>query len=92
MNRTIRILAAALVAGASALSFHAQAAADDKEALAGVEDMKKSAGVDSIEQCSVAIRGQGTKAENVIPAVKVVGNGWISLVAYQSRGYAYIAP
>ncbi len=55
-------------------------------------EMSKAQGVDSIEQCSVAIRGQGTKAENVIPAVKVVGNSWISLMAYQSKGYAYISP
>jgi intracellular sulfur oxidation DsrE/DsrF family protein len=59
---------------------------------AKLDGMRKSAGVDSIEQCSVAIRGQGTKAENVIPAVKVVGNSWISLMAYQSKGYAYISP
>jgi intracellular sulfur oxidation DsrE/DsrF family protein len=55
-------------------------------------DMAKSPGVDSIEQCSLAIRQQGTKAENVVPPVKVVGNGWISLMAYQARGYAYISP
>jgi hypothetical protein len=24
--------------------------------------------------------------------VKLVGNGWISLAAYQARGYGYIAP
>ncbi len=59
---------------------------------AKLADMRKASGVESIEQCSVAIRGQGTKAENVIPAVKVVGNSWISLMAYQSKGYAYISP
>jgi intracellular sulfur oxidation DsrE/DsrF family protein len=59
---------------------------------AKLDAMRKAQGVDSIEQCSVAIRGQGTKAENVIPAVKVVGNSWISLMAYQSKGYAYISP
>lgn len=59
---------------------------------AKLSDMRKAPGVDSVEQCSVAIRQQGTKAENVVPAVKVVGNSWISLMAYQSKGYAYIAP
>jgi len=49
-------------------------------------------GIDSLEQCSVAIRTQGTKAENVVPAVKVIGNSWISLMAYQAKGYAYISP
>ena len=46
----------------------------------------------SVEQCSVAIRQQGTKAENVLPEVKVIGNSWISLMAYQAKGYAYISP
>lgn len=39
-----------------------------------------------------------TIAVNVIaglskaPGVEVVGNSWISLMSYQSRGYAYIRP
>ena len=57
-----------------------------------LKDMRAAAGVDSIEQCSVAVRQQGTKAEHVVPDVKVVGNSWISLMAYQAKGYAYIAP
>jgi hypothetical protein len=32
----------------------------------------------------------GPTAEKI--AQKVVGNGFISLMAYQSKGYAYIAP
>jgi intracellular sulfur oxidation DsrE/DsrF family protein len=59
---------------------------------AKLADMAKAPGVDGLEQCSVAIRQQGTKAENVVPPVKVVGNSWISLMAYQARGYAYISP
>lgn len=59
---------------------------------AKLADMSRAKGVDSIEQCSVAIRQQGTKAENVAPAVKVVGNSWISLMAYQAKGYSYISP
>lgn len=59
---------------------------------AKLAEMSKAPGVDSVEQCSVAIRQQETKAENVLPSVKVVGNSWISLMAYQSRGYAYIRP
>ena len=55
-------------------------------------EMSKSQGMDSVEQCSVAIRQQGTKAENVLPEVKVIGNSWISLMAYQAKGYAYISP
>jgi intracellular sulfur oxidation DsrE/DsrF family protein len=59
---------------------------------AKIAEMSKAQGIDGLEQCSVAIRQQGTKAENVVPGVKVVGNSWISLAAYQAKGYAYISP
>jgi intracellular sulfur oxidation DsrE/DsrF family protein len=29
---------------------------------------------------------------HVSPGVAVVENGWITLVGYQAKGYAYIAP
>lgn len=70
--------------------------AEDREVAgkiaAKIAEMSKAPGVASIEQCSVAIRQQETKAENVLPEIKVIGNSWISLMAYQSRGYAYIRP
>lgn len=59
---------------------------------AKLKEMRSAKGVEDLEQCAVAVREQGTKPENVVPSVKVVGNAWISLMAYQSRGYAYIAP
>lgn len=59
---------------------------------AKIQEMSKAPGVANIEQCSVAIRQQETKAENVLPEIKVVGNSWISLMSYQARGYAYIRP
>src|SRR6266536_3870404 len=46
--------------------------------------------VDGMEQCSVVAHEQGTEPDKVVPAIKVVGNGFISLMAYQARGYAYI--
>jgi len=33
-----------------------------------------------------------TKTELVLPEIRVVGNAFISLMAYQAKGYAYIAP
>lgn len=57
-----------------------------------VKGIRTAEGIDSLEQCSVAIRMVGTKAENVLPDIKVVGNGWVSLAAYQSKGYGYISP
>lgn len=59
---------------------------------AKLKDMREAKGVDDVEQCAVAVREQGLRPEDVVPSVKVVGNAWISLMAYQSRGYAYIAP
>jgi intracellular sulfur oxidation DsrE/DsrF family protein len=69
---------------------------EDRE-LAGkiaakIEQMSSAAGVDGFEQCAVAVREQGTKVEKVLPQVHVVGNGFISLMAYQAKGYGYIAP
>jgi len=69
---------------------------DDRELAAKVaakiKEMSKAPGVDGFEQCAVASRTQETKTELVLPEVRVVGNGFISLMAYQSKGYAYIAP
>ena len=59
---------------------------------AKIKQMSASSGIDGFEQCAVAAREQGTKVENVLPEVRVVGNGFISLMAYQAKGYAYIAP
>ena len=60
--------------------------------VAILAQMSKAPGVESLEQCAVAIRHQGTKAENVAPQVKVIGNSFVSLMSYQSKGYAYIRP
>ena len=57
-----------------------------------VKEMSSASGIDGFEQCAVAVREQGTKVEKVLPQVHVVGNGFISLMAYQAKGYAYIAP
>jgi intracellular sulfur oxidation DsrE/DsrF family protein len=57
-----------------------------------IAQMSGARGVERFEQCAVAVREQGTSPEKVLPQVQVVGNGFISLMAYQSKGYAYIAP
>ena len=57
-----------------------------------IHALRTADGVNSIEQCAVAVRLAGTKPENVVPDIKVVGNGWISLMAYQAKGYGYIQP
>jgi intracellular sulfur oxidation DsrE/DsrF family protein len=57
-----------------------------------IKQLSASPGVESFEQCGVAAREQGIDPARVVPPVHVVGNGFISLMAYQSRGYGYIAP
>jgi intracellular sulfur oxidation DsrE/DsrF family protein len=57
-----------------------------------IAQMSGAHGVDRFEQCAVAVREQGTNPEKVLPQIHVVGNGFISLMAYQSKGYAYISP
>jgi intracellular sulfur oxidation DsrE/DsrF family protein len=59
---------------------------------AKIKQMNASSGIEGFEQCAVAAREQGTNVETVLPEIRVVGNGFISLMAYQAKGYAYIAP
>jgi intracellular sulfur oxidation DsrE/DsrF family protein len=44
----------------------------------------------SLEQCAIAARGQKVSYGDVLPQITVVQNGYISLVAYQNRGYALL--
>ncbi|MEO8441998.1 MAG: hypothetical protein ABI547_05885 [Betaproteobacteria bacterium] len=59
---------------------------------AKIKELSAARGVDGFEQCSLAVRQQGTSTDKVLPQIRVVGNGFISLMAYQAKGYAYIAP
>jgi len=59
---------------------------------ARIKEMSKAPGIEGFEQCALATRQQKTKPELVLPEIRVVGDGFISLMAYQARGYAYIAP
>jgi intracellular sulfur oxidation DsrE/DsrF family protein len=59
---------------------------------AKIKELSTAHGVDGFEQCSIAVRQQGTDTAKVLPQIRVVGNGFISLMAYQAKGYAYISP
>jgi intracellular sulfur oxidation DsrE/DsrF family protein len=59
---------------------------------AKIKELSAARGVEGFEQCSIAARQQGINTEKVLPQIRVVGNGFISLMAYQAKGYAYIAP
>ncbi|MHB8058541.1 MAG: DsrE family protein [Desulfuromonadaceae bacterium] len=66
--------------------------AEQKEALsrsdAMIGDLNKS-GV-NLEACAVATDLYGIENSSILPQVKVVGNTFISIIGYQSKGYALI--
>jgi hypothetical protein len=44
----------------------------------------------SLEQCAIAARGQKISFGDVLPQITIVQNGYISIVAYQNKGYALL--
>lgn len=44
----------------------------------------------SLEQCAIAARSLKVSFGDILPQIKVVQNGYISLIAYQNRGYALL--
>ena len=69
---------------------------EDRETAAKVaaklKQLRGTAGIERMDQCSIAMRGQKVDRAQVSPDVTIVENGWITLVGYQTKGYAYIAP
>jgi intracellular sulfur oxidation DsrE/DsrF family protein len=59
---------------------------------AKLKQLRGAAGIERMDQCSIAMRGQKVDKAQVSPDVTIVENGWITLVGYQAKGYAYIAP
>lgn len=66
--------------------------ADALKIAAQLRALRKADGVEALEQCNVPLASRKLKPADVMQEVQVVPNGWISLVAYQQKGYAYIAP
>ena len=60
-----------------------------EELLALIDEMSKKPGV-KMESCSVAARVLGIDNKTIVPAVKPVGNTFVSLIGYQQKGYALI--
>ncbi len=65
---------------------------DAKKIAAKIHDLYGASGVQAVEQCNVPLASRKLRSADLMPEVKLVRNGWISLVAYQQKGYAYIAP
>jgi intracellular sulfur oxidation DsrE/DsrF family protein len=59
---------------------------------AKLKQLRATPGIERLDQCAIAMRGAKVDKAQVLPEVTVVDNGWITLVGYQAKGYAYIAP
>ncbi|MEO5677762.1 MAG: DsrE family protein [Usitatibacter sp.] len=66
--------------------------ADALKIAAQLRELRKASGIEALEQCNVPLAARKLKPADVMPEVTLVPNGWISLVAYQQKGYGYIAP
>ena len=66
--------------------------ADALQIAAQLRELKGAAGVETLEQCNVPLASRKLKPADLMPEVKLVPNGWISLAAYQQKGYSYIVP
>lgn len=69
---------------------------EDRETAAKIaaklKQLHGAQGIERLDQCSIAMRGNKVAREQVNPDLTVVENGWITLIGYQAKGYAYIAP
>lgn len=67
------------------------AAADRKivEEYAGTVSAMAKEGV-KFEICLIAMRYAGVEPSTLLPEIKPVGNGWISVIGYQAGGYSLV--
>lgn len=42
------------------------------------------------EICLIAAKGFGVEPSTILPEIKQVGNGWISLIGYQAGGFSLV--
>jgi hypothetical protein len=66
--------------------------ADALAVQAKLRELRKADGVEALEQCNLPLEERKLKPADLMQEVKLVPNGWISLVSYQEKGYSYIVP
>ena len=44
----------------------------------------------TLEQCAIAARALNVSYDDILPQITVVRNGYISIIAYQNKGYALL--
>jgi intracellular sulfur oxidation DsrE/DsrF family protein len=60
------------------------------DAIAGIISEMARDGI-KLEICLAAVHLTGGDAGSILPEIKQVGNGWISAMGYQHKGYALIS-
>jgi len=68
--------------------FNAEEQKPFKEIASIISRMSK-AGI-RVEVCLFAVKVFGVEPASILPEIKRVGNGWISEIGYQSRGYRLV--
>ena len=43
-----------------------------------------------LEICLIAVKVFGVEPSSILPKIKQVGNGWISLIGYEAKGYSLV--
>jgi intracellular sulfur oxidation DsrE/DsrF family protein len=64
----------------------------DQRAVAGIQHeigQLHEAGV-TIQACGIAMKGMDVTPGMLIPGVQAVGNGYISVIGYQAKGYSLV--
>ena len=66
--------------------------AEDQEAVDRIAATISAMARDGIrlQYCLFAASVQGVDPESVLPEINPVGNGWISLIGYQAKGYSLV--
>jgi len=66
--------------------------ADDQKILDEYASMISSMAKDGVkfEICLIAAKYFGVDPPSILPDIKQVGNGWISLIGYQAKGYSLV--
>jgi len=66
--------------------------AEDREKVAKIAESIAAMAKDGIrfEICLFAVDAYGVDRKSILPEIKHVGNGWISLVGYQHLGYGLV--
>lgn len=60
-----------------------------KKKMAAKVEQFKSAGF-LLEQCKIAADIQKIEAGDFLPQIELVANGYVSMIGYQSKGYAFV--